>query len=107
MDSLMHRPLYTQQISLCVLNRTKCRDQDKIATPDGSQTPSPVHSVHGHSADVALLTHETLCLLFRDLTGFFFKKSRDVRAMNLVYVSLSGGLSAVDARLSFHYLLTR
>jgi len=85
----------------------KSRDQDKIATPDGSQTPSPVHSVHGHSADVAPLTHETLCLLFRDLTGFFFKKGRDVRAINLVYASFSVRLRVVDAMLLCHYLLTR
>jgi len=99
MYRLTHRPLYTQQISLCALERTKCSDQDKIPTPDGSQTPSPVYSVHGHSADAAVLTHEILCLLFRDLTEFFFKKSCDVIAINLVHALFSGGLSIVDARL--------
>ena len=99
--------LSSQQISLCALDSTKCSDQDKIPTPEGSQNPSPVHSVHGHSADVALLTHEILCLLFRDLTEFFFKKSCDVRAINLVYAMFSGGLSVAEARLLFYYLLTR
>ena len=50
-------------------------DQDKIATPDGSQTPRPVHSVHSHTADVALLTHEKVCLLFLDLTDLKRKKA--------------------------------
>jgi len=96
---LPHLLLCTQQISLCALDRTKCSDQDKIPTPDGSRTPSPVHAVHGHSADVALLTQEILCLLFRDLTEFFFKEGCDVRAINLVYAFFSGDLSVVDARL--------
>jgi hypothetical protein len=45
-------------------------DKDKISNPDGSRTPPLVLSVHSHTADVALLTHENVCLLFLDLTHY-------------------------------------